>query len=125
MIEPLKILDTFAGIGGFSYAAHELVGGFETTQFVEIDPFCQKVLKKHFRKVPCHDDITTFSAFSGQYDVITGGFPCQAFSMMGKKKGFQDKRGNIFYNIIDILLIKRPKYVLLENVRNIKNHDEG
>ena len=48
MIETLKILDTFAGIGGFSYAAHELVGGFETTQFVEIDPFCQKVLKKHF-----------------------------------------------------------------------------
>ncbi len=63
MIETLKILDTFAGIGGFSYAAHELVGGFETTQFVEIDPFCQKVLKKHFPKIPCHDDIKTFTAY--------------------------------------------------------------
>ena len=86
MIEPLKILDTFEVIGGFSYAAHELVGGFETTQFVEIDPFCQKVLKKHFPKVPCHDDIKTFTAYPGQYDVITGGFPCQDISVAGRNE---------------------------------------
>ena len=87
MIEPLKILDTFAGIGGFSYAAHELVGGFQTKQFVEIDPFCQKVLKKHFPNVPCHDDIKTFTAYPRQYDVITAGFPCQDISVAGKRKG--------------------------------------
>ena len=67
MIEPLKILDTFAGIGGFSYAAEKLVRGFETTQFVEIDPYCQKILKKQplkifLQKIP--DDEGGFEALS-------------------------------------------------------------
>ena len=98
-MKPLKMLDTFAGIGGFSYAANKLVGGFETTQFVEIDPFCQKILKKHFPTVPCHDDIKTFSAILGQYDVITGGFPCQDISVAGRKEGITiiyDIRGFVF-----------------------------
>ena len=77
----MKLLDTFAGIGGFSYAAEKLVGGFETTQFIEIDPYCQKVLKKHWPNVPIHDDITTFTAKSGEFDIITGGFPCQDISV--------------------------------------------
>ena len=75
------MLDTFAGIGGFSYAATKLVGGYRTTQFIEIDPFCQKILKKHFPFTPIHDDIRTFTAIPGQYDVICGGFPCQDISV--------------------------------------------
>ena len=123
MIEPLKILDTFAGIGGFSYAAHELVGGFETTQFVEIDPFCQKVLKKHFPKVPCHDDIKTFTAFSGQYDVITGGFPCQDLSVAGRRAGITKKsRSGLFYELIRVIRLVRPKFVVMENVAAILNN---
>ena len=123
MIEPLKILDTFAGIGGFSYAAHELVGGFETTQFVEIDPFCQKVLKKHFPKVPCHDDIKTFTAFSGQYDVITGGFPCQDLSVAGRRAGITKKsRSGLFYELMRVVRMVRPRYVILENVAAILNN---
>ena len=74
------MLDTFAGIGGFSYAATKLVGGYRTTQFIEIDPFCQKILKKHFPFTPIHDDIRTFTAIPRQYDVICGGFPCQDIS---------------------------------------------
>ena len=123
MIQPLKILDTFAGIGGFSYAAHELVGGFETTQFVEIDPFCQKVLKKHFPKVPCHDDIKTFTAFPGQYDVITGGFPCQDISVAGRREGITDQsRSGLFYELIRVIRLVRPKFVVMENVAAILNN---
>ena len=123
MIETLKILDTFAGIGGFSYAAHELVGGFETTQFVEIDPFCQKVLKKHFPKVPCHDDIKTFTAYPGQYDVITGGFPCQDISIAGRREGITDQsRSGLFYELIRVIRLVRPKFVVMENVAAILNN---
>ena len=123
MIETLKILDTFAGIGGFSYAAHELVGGFETTQFVEIDPFCQKVLKKHFPKVPCHDDIKTFTAYPGQYDVITGGFPCQDLSVAGKRAGItKQSRSGLFYELIRVIRLVRPKFVVMENVAAILNN---
>ena len=123
MIETLKILDTFAGIGGFSYAAHELVGGFETTQFVEIDPFCQKVLKKHFPKVPCHDDIKTFTAYPGQYDVITGGFPCQDISVAGRKEGItKQSRSGLFYELIRVIRLVRPKFVVMENVAAILNN---
>ena len=123
MIEPLKILDTFAGIGGFSYAAHELVGGFETTQFVEIDPFCQKVLKKHFPKVPCHDDIKTFTAYPGQYDVITGGFPCQDISVAGRREGITDQsRSGLFYELMRVIRMVRPRFVVLENVAAILNN---
>jgi len=123
LIETLKILDTFAGIGGFSYAAHELVGGFETTQFVEIDPFCQKVLKKHFPKVPCHDDIKTFTAYPGQYDVITGGFPCQDISVAGRREGITDQsRSSLFYDLIRVIRLVRPKFVVMENVAAILNN---
>ena len=123
MIKTLKILDTFAGIGGFSYAAHELVGGFETTQFVEIDPFCQKVLKKHFPKVPCHDDIKTFTAYPGQYDVITGGFPCQDISVAGRREGITDQsRSGLFYELIRVIRLVRPKFVVMENVAAILNN---
>jgi DNA (cytosine-5)-methyltransferase 1 len=123
LIETLKVLDTFAGIGGFSYAAHELVGGFETTQFVEIDPFCQKVLKKHFPKVPCHDDIKTFTAYPGQYDVITGGFPCQDISVAGRREGITDQsRSGLFYELIRVIRLVRPKFIVLENVAAILNN---
>jgi len=123
LIETLKILDTFAGIGGFSYAAHELVGGFETTQFVEIDPFCQKVLKKHFPKVSCHDDIKTFTAYPGQYDVITGGFPCQDISVAGRREGITDQsRSGLFYELIRVIRLVRPKFVVMENVAAILNN---
>ena len=123
MIEPLKILDTFAGIGGFSYAAHELVGGFETTQFVEIDPFCQKVLKKHFPNVPCDDDIKTFTAYPGQYDVITGGFPCQDLSVAGRRAGItKESRSGLFYELIRVIRLVRPKFVVMENVAAILNN---
>ena len=75
----LKLLDLFSGIAGFSYAAEKIVGGYKTTQFVEIDSYCQSVLRKNFPNVPIHDDIKTFTAKPRQFDVFTIGFPCQDF----------------------------------------------
>ena len=118
----MKILDTFAGIGGFSYAAEKLIGGFETTQFIEIDPFCQKVLKKHWPHVPIHDDIRTFTAEPFQYQVITGGFPCQDISVAGLQKGItKETRSGLFYELMRVIRMVRPKYVVLENVAAILN----
>ena len=118
----MKILDTFAGIGGFSYAAEKLIGGFETTQFIEIDPFCQKVLKKHWPHVPIHDDIRTFTAKPLQYDVITGGFPCQDISVAGLQKGItEETRSGLFFELMRVIRMVRPQYVVLENVAAILN----
>ena len=118
----MKLLDTFAGIGGFSYAAEKLVGGFETTQFIEINPYCQKVLNKHWSHVPIHDDITTFTAKAREFDIITGGFPCQDISVAGLQKGItKETRSGLFYELIRVIRMVRPQYVVLENVAAILN----
>ena len=118
----MKLLDTFAGIGGFSYAAEKLVRGFETTQFIEINPYCQKILNKHWSHVPIHDDITTFTAKSGEFDIITGGFPFQDISVAGLQKGItKETRSGLFYELIRVIRMVRPKYVVLENVAAILN----
>ena len=117
------MLDTFAGIGGFSYAATKLVGGYRTTQFIEIDPFCQKILKKHFPFTPIHDDIRTFTAIPGQYDVICGGFPCQSISVAGNRAGItEEARSGIFYELLRVIRMVRPRFVVLENVAAILNN---
>jgi len=117
------MLDTFAGIGGFSYAATKLVGGYRTTQFIEIDPFCQKILKKHFPFTPIHDDIRTFTAIPGQYDVICGGFPCQSISVAGNRTGItEESRSGIFYELMRVIRMVRPRFVVLENVAAILNN---
>ena len=125
-MKKIKLLDTFSGIGGFSYAAEKLVGGFETTQFVENDSYCQKILKKHWPNVPIHDDIKTFTASPFQFDCITGGFPCQDVSLAGQQRGItRETRSGLFYELIRIIRMVRPKYVLLENVAALLNNGMG
>ena len=122
----LKILDAFAGIGGFSYAAERLVGGYKTKQFIEIDEYCQSVLKKNFPNIPIHDDIKTFKAKRGEYDVLTAGFPCQDLSVAGQQRGIgEGTRSGLFYEVIRLIREIRPKFVLLENVRNLLSHKGG
>ena len=119
----LTMLDTFAGIGGFSYAASKLVGNIKTTQFIEIDPFCQEILKKHFPNTPIHDDIRTFTARPFQYDVITGGFPCQDISVAGRREGItEESRSGLFYELMRVIRMVRPKFIVLENVAAILNN---
>ena len=117
------MLDTFAGIGGFSYAADKLVGGFKTTQFIEINPFCQKILNKHWPNIPIHNDINTFTAGIGQFDCITGGFPCQDISVAGRQEGItEESRSGLFYSLMRVIRMVRPRFVVLENVAAILNN---
>ena len=119
----LKLLDTFAGIGGFSYAAEKLVGGFQTVQFIEIDPYCQQVLNKNFPNIPIHDDITTYRAKPHSADIITGGFPCQDLSQAGRRKGITEtSRSGLWFELIRTIRMVRPKYFILENVSAILNN---
>jgi DNA (cytosine-5)-methyltransferase 1 len=113
-------LDTFSGIGGFSYAAERIVGGFETVAFVEREPYCQQILSKHWPNVPIYDDITTFSPEPYSADVVCGGFPCQDISLAGKQAGIKEgTRSGLFYELIRVIRLVRPRYVVLENVSAI------
>jgi hypothetical protein len=85
----LRMIDTFSGIGGFSLAARWL-GGIETVQFVEREPYCQRILSKHFPGVPVHDDICTFQPQPGSADIVCGGFPCQDISQAGAGAGIRE-----------------------------------
>lgn len=119
----LRLLDTFSGIGGFSYAAEKIVGGFKTVQFVEWNAYCQQILAKHFPDIPIHGDITTFFPAQGTADIICGGFPCQDISTAGKQVGIkQGTRSGLFYELMRIVRAVRPKYVVLENVAAITSN---
>lgn len=121
----LRHLDLFSGIGGFALAA-QMVGGIETQQFVEIEPYCQKVLAKNFPGVPIHDDITTYSALPGSFDLITFGSPCQDFSTANPNgRGLEGKRSGLFYEAIRVIRAVRPQYAIFENVANVLNKDGG
>jgi len=114
----LKVLDLFSGIGGFSLGL-ERTGGFETVAFCEIDPFCQKVLNKHWPDVPVYEDVRTLN-YDGAIDVITGGFPCQDISLAGNLAGISnDTRSGLWSEIIRLVRNLRPSYVIVENVANL------
>lgn len=116
----LRLLDTFSGIGGFSYAAERIVGGFQTVAFVEREPYCQQILNKHWPSVPIYDDITTFNPKPYSADVICGGFPCQDISLAGKQAGIKEgTRSGLFYELMRVICLVRPQYVVLENVSAI------
>ena len=116
----LKILDLFSGIGGFSYAAERLVGGFETVGFCEIDPYCQKVLKKHWPDVPIHNDVRRLAdeadRFRGLVDVVCGGYPCQPFSLASSNRKGQEDDRHLWPEMLRIVKATRPKFVIGENV---------
>jgi DNA (cytosine-5)-methyltransferase 1 len=116
------MIDTFSGIGGFSLAARWL-GGYETVQFVEQDPYCQRILHKHWPGVPIHDDICTFNPAPGSADIICGGFPCQDISTAGKQAGIKEgTRSGLFYELMRVVRLVGPRYVALENVAAITSN---
>lgn len=120
----MKMIDTFSGIGGFSLAARWL-GGIETVQFVERDPYCQRILRKHWPTVPIHDDICTYEPKPGSADVVCGGFPCQDISYAGKGAGLAGKRSGLFYELLRVVRMVGPRYVVLENVAAITHRGMG
>ena len=118
----MKHLDLFSGIGGFALAADWVWGAeHEIVSFCEIESFCQKVLKKHWPDVPIHDDIKTLKGDKyGTIDLITGGFPCQSFSVAGKRRGKNDDR-YLWPEMFRIIQEARPRWVIGENVTGIIN----
>ena len=121
----MRLLDLFSGIGGFSYAAETLIGGYETVAFCEMDEFCQKVLKKHWPKVPIFDDVRILDAARlGRIDICTFGFPCQPVSQAGVQKGESDDRW-LWDEIIRILQASKPKWIIAENVVGLITIENG
>lgn len=111
----LRVLDLFSGIGGFSLGL-ERTGGFETVAFCEIDPFCRRVLAKHWPSVPCFEDVTTLRGESvGTVDVICGGFPCQDISAAGKRAGIGGARSGLWKEFGRLVGELRPIFVVVEN----------
>ena len=115
----MNVLDLFSGIGGFSLGLER--AGMRTVAFCEIDPFCRRVLAKHWPDVPVYDDVRTLTAARvgscGQFiDVICGGFPCQDISFAGKGAGIGGERSGLWSEYARIIGEVRPKYVIVENV---------
>jgi DNA (cytosine-5)-methyltransferase 1 len=134
--EKFKFIDLFAGIGGFHLAMHALGG--ECVFASEIDQYARKTYIHNFRQIsPQLFDANLFNTDIRNivpdeipdFDVLCAGFPCQPFSQAGYKRGFNDlhdsERGNLFFNIADIIEVKRPKAYFLENVQGLVNHNQG
>ena len=111
----MRVLDLFSGIGGFSLGLER--AGMQTVAFCEIEPYCRKILRKHWPYVPIHDDIRNLdgSQYRGTIDLICGGYPCQPFSVAGKQKGQQDNR-HLWPSMLEIIQTCRPRWVIAENV---------
>ena len=123
-MDDFKFIDLFAGIGGFHQAMHNLGG--ECVFASEIDKYAIDTYKKNYGIDSNHNIKNTSVEEIPTHDVLCGGFPCQAFSKAGKQLGFLDKtKGTLFFDIARILDYHKPKYIILENVKNILTHANG
>ena len=121
-----KVGGLFSGVGGIELGFQNQ--GFDITWANEIDVHCSKTYQLNFKHKFILEDIHKIKGSSLEpVDVLTGGFPCQAFSVAGYRKGLKDERGNLFYEILRLIneLKYKPKVLLLENVKNFSSHDKG
>lgn len=120
----MKYFSAFSGIGGFDFPM--IQEGWECIGFSEIDKHAEKVYLKHFPDHKNYGDITKIiESEIPDFDLFCGGFPCQPFSVAGNRKGFEDTRGTLFFDIARILSHKRPRYIFLENVKGLLSHENG
>lgn len=118
-----KFIDLFCGIGGFRIALENL--GCECVFSSEIDDCAKEMYYQNFGDFP-YGDITKINKENiPDFDILCAGFPCQPFSVAGKRKGFEDTRGTLFFEIADILRVKQPKMFILENVKGLVTHNKG
>lgn len=116
-------IDLFAGLGGFRIALESL--GAKCVYSNEWDSSVQKVYARNFGDMP-EGDITQVDACDiPDHDILCAGFPCQAFSISGKRRGFEDSRGTLFFDVARIVKAKKPKIIFMENVKNFAAHDNG
>lgn len=125
----IRFIDLFCGIGGFRYgmegACQSLDIKHQCVFSSDIDPACRLSYVENFHELP-YGDITKIDAHTiPDFDILLGGFPCQAFSIIGKRQGFEDTRGTLFFDIARILSAKRPKMFVLENVKQLMGHNQG
>lgn len=123
--KPFTFIDLFAGIGGFRLAMQDLGGECVFTS--EWDAKAQETYFHNFGEMP-HGDITQEAVkddIPDRFDVLCAGFPCQAFSIAGKRGGFEDTRGTLFFDVAEIIRRRRPKAIFLENVKGLVNHKSG
>lgn len=118
-----KFIDLFAGIGGFHLALDSM--GAKCVFASEWDKFAIETYEKNFNLRPFGDITKINEKDIPKHDILCGGFPCQAFSISGKQKGFEDTRGTLFFDIARIVNFHKPKVLFLENVKNLAKHDEG
>ena len=123
----MKAFSMFSGIGGFELGIQMASKEVEVIGYSEIDKYAIQVYEKHFPGVKNYGDATTIRGDElPQFDILFGGFPCQAFSVAGRRQGFLDRtRGTLFFDIARILNDKRPQIVVLENVKGLLSHDKG
>ena len=121
----LRTVDFFAGIGGVRLAFEK--AGFSTTYANDFDKYCKKTYDLNFKntKLSLKDIQTVEEKILPDFDFLLGGFPCQAFSVAGERKGFQDSRGMLFFDIARIIKAKKPIGFFLENVKNLEGHNFG
>ena len=116
------VVELFAGVGGFHLAFNSEYCVFAS----EIDKYASETYKLNFPDTRLEGDITKIDEKDvPEHDILCAGFPCQPFSVAGYRKGFEDVRGTLFFDIARIIKHHRPKAVLLENVKNLENHDNG
>ncbi len=124
MKKKIKVVSLFSGIGGFEEGLNKARINAEVVFASEIDPFAQKSYIANFSKEHLHGDIKAVNEKEiPDHSLLLAGFPCQSFSIAGKQKGFEDIRGTLFFDVARILEEKKPKYILLENVKNLISHD--
>lgn len=125
----MRVFSTFTGIGGFELGIVNASLGRGPLEFVgysEIDKYAVQVYEKHFKGVKNYGDITKINAGElPDFDCLVGGFPCQAFSIAGKRHGFEDTRGTLFFDLARILRTKQPRLFVFENVKGLLSHDNG
>ena len=120
----MKWLSLFSGIGGFDLALEK--AGHTVIGACEIDEYARQIFQKRFPYVPLHGDATKLNPEDlPDFDAICAGFPCQTFSIAGNRLGFEESRGTLFFEIARIAKQKRPRYLLLENVKGLLSHDNG
>ena len=119
----IRYFSMFTGVGGFELGIGDKA---ECIGFSEIDKYANELTSKKFPNITNFGDCTKINPSElPDFDMLCGGFPCQSFSIAGKRRGFQDTRGTMFFEVARILEVKKPKLVFLENVKGLLNHDKG
>ena len=121
-----RVFSMFSGIGGFEVGLLMSEKDVELVGFSEVDKYAIEIFEKQFKGIKNYGNATTINESElPDFDLLVGGFPCQAFSVAGKRKGFEDTRGTLFFDVARILSHKKPKHFILENVKGLLSHDSG